>query len=170
MTSGLTIPRRRSSFACHPRSISSAYARPRWIPGTAPSQGDVVELTIALAHEEHVVLRAVVAVHVVDDPSAGQTRQIGFGRIVRHSFAPFPHDVRACPGQTFRHTHMHRTGRKTIIKDTGNGEERYLSPASSATERAGPGKGSSASEGDGMGRSSVDRSGVGREMVKHVVP
>ena len=66
------------------------------------------ELTIALAHEEHVVLRAVVAVHVVDDPSAGQTRQIGFGRIVRHSFAPFPHDVRADPGQTFRHTHMHR--------------------------------------------------------------
>ena len=66
------------------------------------------ELTIALAHEEHVILRAVVAVHVVDDPSAGQTRQIGFGRIVRHSFAPFPHDVRAYPGQTLRHTHMHR--------------------------------------------------------------
>ena len=98
-------------------SISSAYARPRWIPGRRlPCQGDVVELTIALAHEEHVVLRAVVAVHVVDDPSAGQTRQIGFGRIVRHSFAPFPHDVRAYPGQTLRHTHMHRTGRKTIIR------------------------------------------------------
>jgi len=70
-------------------SISSAYARPRWIPGRRlPCQGDVVELTIVLAHEEHVVLRAVVAVHVVDDPSAGQTRQIGFGRIVRRIVRP----------------------------------------------------------------------------------
>ena len=58
-------------------------------PGeTAPSQGDVVELTIVLAHEEHVVLRAVVAVHVVDDPPAGQTCQIGFGRIVRRIVRP----------------------------------------------------------------------------------
>ena len=46
------------------------------------------ELAIVLAHEEHVVLRAVVAVHVVDDPSAGQTRQIGFGRIVRRIVRP----------------------------------------------------------------------------------
>ena len=50
-------------------------------------------LEAALQQKEHVVLRAVVAIHMVDDRLARQTRTLHLVDILRHASAPYYHSL-----------------------------------------------------------------------------